>query len=113
MQDGSRTVKGNNYCSLWPDLSAVVIQSPSILRAPQLARAARGVPQRRLPASLFAFAAMLSLLSLFTLLVGNIHVYPRRFADLKWFEDGCVHVLVYNTGIVRNELIMWYVDMPT
>ena len=113
MQDGSRTVKGNNYCSLWPDLSAVVIQSPSILRAPQLARAARGVPQGRLPASLFAFAAMLSLLSLFTLLVGNIHVYPRRFADLKWFEDGCVRVLVYNTGIVRNELIMWYVDMPT
>ena len=42
MQDGSRTVKGNNYCSLWPDLSAVVIQSPSILRAPQLARSARG-----------------------------------------------------------------------
>ena len=39
---------------------------------------------------------------------GNIHFWPHRFAILKWFEDACVHVLVYSTGIVRNELICGY-----
>ena len=31
--------------------------------------------------------------------------------SLKWFEDTCVRVLMYSTGIVRNELIC--VGMPT
>ena len=28
---------------------------------------------------------------------GSVHFQPRRFTVLKWFEDVCVHVLVYST----------------
>ena len=42
---------------------------------------------------------------------GNVHFQPRRFAILKWFEDACVRMLVYSTGIVRNELICGYANV--
>ena len=41
----------------------------------------------------------------------SVRKQPRRFAILKWFEDACVHVLVYSTGIARNELICGYANV--
>ena len=43
--------------------------------------------------------------------IGQCPLLARRFTVLKWVEDACVCVLVYSTGIVRNELTS--VDMPS
>ena len=40
---------------------------------------------------------------------GTVWFAAAACGSLKWFEDTCVRVLVYSTGIVRNELICGYI----
>ena len=58
-----------------------------------------------------ACSSSLSLTELRVVVFGSIHLQPRQFAIRKWFDGVCNHVLVYSTGILRNELICGYTNV--